>query len=258
MPVVSPLQLGGQGTQYKGNSTLINLLTPLKQRGGARKISLEDYVKGLIDALTVHRNRDEVVLEVTRASTYKLLHELLPNMSLSKSEEPFIDNIDGKVVAGYRIRIRHDKVSDNVKDVYDYLAGCIDAKLESVKKDENGKIVLLLGCRNPRIRERFNVEADEHGIVIKFDVGEASEKILPRLRNKYMVYRIEAVLRGDYRRYYDVIREEAQADEVLRQLAIEEILFSSRREEYERILSIRPEEARFRQRLLKELVGCGR
>ncbi len=195
-----------------------------------------------------------MVLEVTRASVYKLLRESLPGTILS--EEPFIDNVDGTIIAGYRVKIQY-RDPGGIRDLYDYLAGCLDAGLEAIEKDEEERIIFVLRCWNPHALRQLSVETNSYTI-IRLDASEVLEKILPRLRNKYVAHKIEAVVRGDREKYHDIVREEVQADEVLRQLAVEEILFSNHRDEYEKILSIRPEEAKFQQRLLKELVGCGR
>lgn len=216
-------------------------------------IAMEDYIRGLVDALITLEKPGEIVLEVTNAGTYKLLHEELSNIILS--EEPFIDNINDMIITGYRVKIQY-KGLDEIKDLYDYLVGCLDAGLEKIMKVEGGRIEFIIKCRNSYALKEFN-KINEH-VTIRLDEKEVMKKILPRLKNKYVKRKIEAIIKEDKEKYYEVFREESQADEVLRQLAIEEILFSTNRDEYEKMLSIKPEEAKFHQKLLRELVGCGR
>ncbi len=117
--------------------------------------------------------------------------------------------------------------------------------------------MFILKCRDSRFLKQFNAKTNNY-ITILLNAEEVLKNILPKLRNKYVIRKIEAIIKGDREEYHNVIREESLADEVLRQLAVEEILFLNHRDEYEKILSIRPEEAKFQQRLLRELVGCGR
>ncbi len=180
---------------------------------------------------------------------------MLSDMILS--EKPFIDNIGDRVITGYRVEVKYKDTSD-IKDLYEYLAGCIDAGLEDVT-NSGEKITFVLKCRsNSNALNKLSIKRYNGRIAVTLDTTEVLEKLVPRLRNRYVVHKIEAVARKDYDRYHSIVKEESQADEVLGQLAVEEILFSSRRDEYEKILSIKPEEARFQQRLLRELVGCGR
>ncbi len=218
-------------------------------------ITLNDYIKGIIDALATSRKDDVVTLEVTRAGVYKLLREDFLR-DLIVSEEPFIENNGEEIVVGYKVKLRYGSTG-KLKNPYDYLAGCIDAGLVDARR-ENDKLVLELKCRNTNtVLKLFKVVEDNGKITLKLD-REEIEKILPRLHNSYVALKIRALANNDLEDYHRIIREEFQADEVLGQLAVEEILYSNRSEEYRRILSIKPEEAKFQQKLIRELIGCGR
>ena len=192
---------------------------------------------------------------MTRAGVYKLLREDFLR-DLIVSEEPFIENNGEEIVVGYKVRLRYNNTG-RLEDPYDYLAGCLDAGLVDARREDD-KLVLELKCRNTNtVLKLFKVVEDNGKITLKLD-REEIEKILPRLHNGYVVLKIRALANNDLEDYHRIVREEFQANEVLGQLAVEEILYSNRSEEYRRILSIKPEEAKFQQKLIRELIGCGR
>ncbi len=192
---------------------------------------------------------------MTRAGVYKLLREDFLR-DLIVSEEPFIENNGKEIVVGYKVRLRYSNIEE-LKDPYDYLAGCIDAGLVDARRKDD-KLVLELKCKNTNtVLKRFRVIEDNGKIALQLN-REEIEKILPRLHNGYVAIKIRALADNDLEDYHRIVREEFQADEVLGQLAVEEILYSNRSEEYRRILSIKPEEAKFQQKLIRELIGCGR
>ncbi len=237
-------------------STLFNPFNCVKNSvGEVFRITLNDYIRGIIDAIATSREDNIVILEVTRAGIYKLLREdLLRDFIVS--EEPFIENNGEEIVVGYKVRLRYNNIEE-LKDPYDYLAGCLDAGLVDVRR-RNDKLVLELKCRNANtVLKLFRVVENNGKITLQLDTKEI-EKVLPRLHNSYVALKIRALYNNDLEDYHRIVREEFQADEVLGQLAVEEILYSSRSEEYKKILSIKPEEARFQQKLIRELIGCGR
>ncbi len=192
---------------------------------------------------------------MTRAGVYKLLREDFLR-DLIVSEEPFIENNGEEIVVGYKVRLRYSSIEE-LEDPYDYLAGCIDAGLVDARRKDD-KLVLELKCRNTSTAlKRFRVIEDNGKIALQLN-REEIEEVLPRLHNDYVALKIRALADNDLEDYHRIVREEFQADEVLGQLAVEEILYSNRSEEYRRILSIKPEEARFQQKLIRELIGCGR
>ena len=194
-------------------------------------------------------------MEVSRAGVYRLLQEDFLR-DLIVSEEPFIENNGEEIVVGYKVKLKYSSTG-KVENPYDYLAGCLDAGLIDAKR-KNNELIFELKCKNTNtVLKLFRTVKDREKIILQLNIGEI-EKVLPRLHNSYVALKIRALINNNLDDYYRIVREEFQADEVLGQLAVEEILYSNRSEEYRRILSIKPEEAKFQQKLIRELVGCGR
>ena len=194
-------------------------------------------------------------MEVSRAGVYRLLQEDFLR-DLIVSEKPFIENNGEEIIVGYKVKLKYSSTG-KVEDPYDYLAGCLDAGLIDAKR-KNNELIFELKCKNTdTVLKLFRTVKDNEKIILQLNIGEI-EKVLPRLHNSYVALKIRALINNNLDDYYRIVREEFQADEVLGQLAVEEILYSNRSEEYRRILSIKPEEAKFQQKLIRELVGCGR